>query len=75
MPTAHLIAVATLVVISLPAVIAIPSRWTTIAMTSIGGLICTVTGDIQLTAAVVGVQILTIIAGEVAIRVRRRKRP
>ena len=74
MPTAHLIAVATLAVISLLAVIAIPSRWTTIAMTSIGGLICTVTGDIHTTAAVVGVQILTIITGEVAIRVRRRKR-
>ena len=73
MPTAHLIAVATLAVISLPAVIAIPNRWTTIAMTSIGGFICTLTGDIRTTAAVIGVQILTVIAGEIAIRFRRRK--
>ena len=73
METPHLIAIGTLAAISLTAVIAIPNRWTIIAMTAIGGLMCTVGGDIRFTMAVVGVQLLTVIAGEIAIRLRRRK--
>lgn len=74
METPHLIAVGVLAAISLPAVIAIPNRWTIIAMTSIGGVMCTIVGDLRLTLAVVAIQLLTVIAGEIAIKLQRRKR-
>lgn len=74
MPTHYLIAIATLAAISLPAVIAIPNRWTVIGMTSIGGVMCTIVGDLQFMLAVVGVQLLTVITGEIVIRLRRRRK-
>ena len=74
METPHLIAVGTLAAIGLLAVIAIPNRWTIIAMTSIGGIMCTIAGDLTLMLDVVTVQLLTVIAGETAIRLQRRKR-
>ena len=74
METSHLIAAGTLAVISLTTVIAIPNRWTIIGMTAIGGLMCTIAGDPKLTAVVVAVQLLTVIAGEIAIRLRRRRK-
>ena len=74
MATHYLIAIATLAVISLPTVIVIPNRWTVIGMTAVGGVMCTIVGDLRFMLAIIGVQLLTIIAGEIAIRRRRRKR-
>ena len=68
MPTAYLIAVATLAVISLPVVIAILNRRLIIAVTAIAGLMTTIVGDPRMTAAVVILQILTVLVGKITIR-------
>ena len=74
MPTAYLIAVATLAVISLPAVTAIPNWWLIIAVTAIGGLMTTIVVDTRMTAAVVGLQILTVLVCKITIQLHTRKR-
>ena len=76
MPTTHLIAVATYAIISLTAVIAIPDRRLILAMLIIGGIICSVIPHPALptVGAVVGVQALTLIAGQTTIQLRRRHR-
>ena len=67
MPTAYLIAVATLAVISLPVVIAILNRWLIIAVTAIVGIMTTIVGDPRMTAAVVILQIPTVLVGKITI--------